>query len=114
MPVSSSLEIDLDALLLSLDAKSRFFSHDKIEGVAALHGGREIVISNDSDFGIAGVTGTGAAQSSPPWTLLPKISPATGKQDDGEYLAIDTDRVDPATSAAATSTATVTINVTGA
>ncbi len=30
-----------------------------------------------------------------------------------QYLAIDTDRVDPATSAAQTSTATVTINVTG-
>ncbi|MGH2940113.1 MAG: hypothetical protein ACRDPE_18550 [Solirubrobacterales bacterium] len=25
----------------------------------------------------------------PPWQLVPKILPATGKQDDGEYLEID-------------------------
>jgi hypothetical protein len=112
-PVSSSLYIDLNALLLSLDPQARFFSHDKIEGVAALASGHEIVISNDSDFGIVGVTGTGPSQSSPPWTLQAKISPTTGKQDDGEYLAIDIDRVNPTTSAAQTSTATVTIDVTG-
>ena len=112
-PVASSLYLDLDALLLSLDPQARFFSHDKIEGVAALNGGTEIVISNDSDFGIAGRHRTGPSQSSPPWTLVPKISPATGKQDDGEYLSIDTERVDPTTGAAKTSTATVTINVTG-
>ena len=109
-PVSSTQFIDLDALLLSLDPQARFYSHDKIEGVAALHDGHEIVISNDSDFGITGVTGAGGS-SSPPWTLVPKISPATGKQDDGEYLAIDMDRVNPSTSTAANSTATVTINV---
>lgn len=109
-PVSESLYLDINSLLLSLDPQARFFSHDKIEGVAALNGGREIVISNDSDFGIAGVTNTSA-----PWVLEPKISPATGQQDDGEYLEIDTSRlaaptaVDP--SAAATSTATVTIHV---
>jgi hypothetical protein len=107
-PVSETPFIDLDALLLSLDPQARFFSHDKIEGVAALNGGREIVISNDSDFGISAALGT-----TPPYTLQAKISPATGKQDDGEYLAIDIDRVNPTTSAAPTSTATVTINVTG-
>ena len=52
---TASPYIDLDALLLSLDPQARFFSHDKIEGVAALNGGHEIVISNDSDFGISGV-----------------------------------------------------------
>jgi hypothetical protein len=107
-PVSETQYIDLDALLLSLDPQARFFSHDKIEGVAALNGGHEIVISNDSDFGISAALG-----ATPPYTLQPKISPATGKQDDGEYLAIDIDRVNPATSAAQTSTATVTISVTG-
>jgi hypothetical protein len=105
-PVSSSLYIDINAMLLSLDPQARFFSHDKIEGVAALDNGHEIVISNDSDFGIAGVTNT-----SPPWQLEPKISPATGQQDDGEYLVIDPDRLDSTTSAAPTSTATVSINV---
>ena len=104
--------IDVNALLLSLDPQARFFSHDKIEGVAALNGGHEIVISNDSDFGISGVTGA-SSPNTPPWTLQAKISPATGKQDDGEYLAIDIDRVNPSTSAAQTSTATVTIHVTG-
>lgn len=104
--------LDVNALLLSLDPQARFFSHDKLEGVAALNGGREIVISNDSDFGIVGVTGSASSPNSPPWTLQAKISPATGKQDDGEYLAIDMDRVNPTTSAAPTSTATVTISVT--
>lgn len=36
----------------------------------------------------------------------PKISPATGQQDDGAYLVIDMNRLP-----AATSTATVTINL---
>jgi hypothetical protein len=100
-PVSASVFLDLNDLLLSLDPQARFFSHDKIEGVAVLDGGQQIVISNDSDFGIAGVTGP-----APPWQLQPKISPATGKQDDGEYLVIDMARLP-----AATSTATVTIHV---
>ena len=109
-PVSSSLFLDVDSLLLSLDSQGRFFSHDKIEGVAALDGGHEIVISNDSDFGISGVT-----NAAPPWQLQAKISPATGQQDDGEYLEIDPDKLSPASSAtpstAQTSTATVTIHV---
>ena len=108
--MSSSLFLDMDSLLLSLDSQGRFFSHDKIEGVAALDGGREIVISNDSDFGISGVT-----NAAPPWQLQAKISPATGQQDDGEYLEIDPDRLASAASstpsAAQTSTATVTIHV---
>jgi hypothetical protein len=100
-PVSATLYLDVDALLLSLDPNGRFFSHDKVEGVAALNSGQEIVISNDSDFGISGVT-----NAAPPWQLQPKISPATGKQDDGEYLEIDMTKLP-----AATSTATVTIHV---
>jgi hypothetical protein len=82
--------------------QARFFSHEKIEGVAALDGGRKIVLSNDSDFGISGV-----ANSALPWQLQSKISPATGKQDDGEYLSIDMSKLP-----AATSTATLTIHVT--
>ena len=100
-PVSQSLDLDINALLLSLDPQAGFFSHDKIEGVAALKGGNEIVLSNDSDFGIAGVT-----NPAPPWQLQPKISPATGQQDDGEYLVIDMTRLPAATAAA-----TVTIQV---
>jgi hypothetical protein len=50
----------------------------QISRLSPLDGGKEIVISNDSDFGIAGVT-----NAAPPWQLEPKISPTTGKQDDG-------------------------------
>jgi hypothetical protein len=101
-PVTESPFLDIDALLGSLDPQYRFFSHDKVEGVAALDGGNEIVLSNDSDFGISGVANTAA-----PWQLQAKISPATGKQDDGEYLVIDMTKLP-----AQTSTATVTIHVT--
>lgn len=46
--------------------------------MAALDGGKTIVISNDSDFGIAGVTNT-----APAWQLQAKISPATALQGGG-------------------------------
>src|SRR5262249_16692914 len=87
-PVSSTLDVDLDQLLLNLDPSGKFFSHDKVEGEFATNAGNEVVISNDSDFGISGVTNT-----APPWKLQVKTSPTTGKQDDGEYLAIDTTKL---------------------
>jgi hypothetical protein len=102
---TKALFLDVDALLLSLDPQARFYSHDKIEGVVARNGGRQVVISNDSDFGIDGVS-----NSSPPYTLHEKVSPTTGQQDNGEYLVIDMTGVS-ASSTAATSTATVTIHV---
>jgi len=101
-PVSKQLFLDIGDVLDALDLRGRFFSHDKIEGVAVLDGGTAVVVSNDSDFGINGVVG-----STPPFRLDPKISPATGQQDDGEFLAIDLTRLP-----ALTSTATVTIRVT--
>ena len=94
--VSKSLYTDIDALLTGVDSQGRFFSHDKLEGVAVLNDGATLVISNDSDFGIDGVT-----NSTPPFQLHAKVSPVTGQQDDGEFLVIDSIR----------STATVTINV---
>ena len=114
-PVSSSLYLDINALLGSLDPTYGFYSHDKIEGVAALNDGKEIVISNDSDFGIAGFTGTGVNDASPPFTLAEKLSPVTGQEDNGEYLAIDMNRVSTSSgvNAADVSTGTVTINVGG-
>jgi hypothetical protein len=81
--VSKSLFLDLGHLLDSIDPTGKFFSHDKIEGVAALNGGNNIVLSNDSDFGIDGVT-----NSSPPYQLHTKLTTA-GVQDEGEFLAID-------------------------
>jgi hypothetical protein len=107
-PVSATLYLDIDQLLTSLNPTDAFYDHDKVEGVAALEGGKRIVISNDNDFGISGVTGVknAAGEEVGPWTLVPKIQPSTGKQDDGEYLEIDMSSLP-----AKTSTATVTINV---
>jgi Esterase-like activity of phytase/Bacterial Ig domain len=99
-PVTTSLAVDVGGLLTGLDPTGGLFGHDKIEGVAPLDGGRTVVLSNDSDFGIDGV-----AQDTAPFGVHPKILP-NGQQDDGEFLAIRTDRL-PAT----TSTATVTITV---
>lgn len=70
--------------------------------MAQLNGGRTVVLSNDSDFGIDGLT----QSATTPFTLHAKVSPATGKQDDGEFLAVDMTKLP-----AATSTATVTISV---
>ena len=109
-PVGATLYLDVDQLLTALNPTDAFFDHDKVEGVVALEGGKRIIISNDSDFGISGVKGTTKNEKGeevlPPWQLVPKIQPSTGKQDDGEYLEIDT-----ADLPAKTSSATVTINV---
>jgi hypothetical protein len=102
-PVSQSLFLDVNALLLQLDPQARFYSHDKIEGVAVLNRGKQIIISNDSDFGISDVT-----SNAPPWQLQIKLSPTTGQQDNGEYLEVDMSKLP-----ALTKTATVTIHVTG-
>jgi hypothetical protein len=110
-PVAESQFLDLDGLLASLDPNpvdgySRFFSHDKVEGVAALDGGKTLIISNDSDFGISDISD---ATPKPPYNLEMKVSPATGQQDNGEYLRIDMTKLTGGS--AATSTATATINV---
>jgi predicted extracellular nuclease len=100
-PASRSLYLDLVGVLTALDPQGRFFSHDKVEGVAILNGGTKIVLANDSDFGIDGLT-----NSAPPFQLHAKVSPTTGKQDDGEFLVIDLSQLP-----AATSSTTVTFNV---
>jgi Esterase-like activity of phytase len=79
--------LDVDGLLTSIDPAGRFFAHDKIEGVVALDGGRTVVISNDSDFGIDGARSAAADGVSPPYTLHAKITPA-GVQDDGQFLVV--------------------------
>ncbi|NTV64004.1 MAG: hypothetical protein HGA65_10780, partial [Oscillochloris sp.] len=82
-PVAKSLYLDLGALLTSLDPQGRFFAHDKIEGVALANSGTQLVIANDSDFGLDGVTNSAA-----PFQLHAKMT-ATGEQDEGEFLVID-------------------------
>jgi hypothetical protein len=86
-PVKSSLHFDLGAFLTRIDPTGGFFGHDKIEGLAAFDGGKTLVFSNDSDFGIDGVTNT-----TPPFQLRAKILP-NGKQDDGEFLVVHTDQL---------------------
>jgi hypothetical protein len=86
----------------SLDPSAKFSSHDKIEGVAQLNGGRTIILSNDSDFGIDELT----QNATVPFTPHVKVSPTTGRQDKGEFLAVDMPR-----RPAGTSTAVVTLRV---
>ncbi|WP_338062985.1 esterase-like activity of phytase family protein [Williamsia herbipolensis] len=85
-----TLDVDLRGLVTGLDPSGGFFGHDKIEGVTALDGGKRLAISNDSDFGLAGL-----ASTTPPFTLEPKTL-ANGLQDSGEILVIDTTKL-PAT-----------------
>lgn len=99
-PVKKATDVDLGALLTRLDPTGGFFGHDKVEGVATTDGGRTLLVSNDNDFGIDGVTGP-----STPYQLHAKTLP-NGTQDDGQYLRIDTTKLNDANS-----TATVTILV---
>ena len=84
--------LDVDGLLLSIDPAGKYFPHDKIEGVVAFDGGRTVVISNDSDFGIDGSTSTSTDGVSAPYALHAKINTA-GVQDDGQFLVVHTDRL---------------------
>lgn len=81
--VQKTLYLDVSGLLKAVDPTGGYFSHDKLEGVTLLPGGK-LVISNDSDFGIDGITNTAA-----PFQLHSKTSPATGEVDNGEFLVLD-------------------------
>ena len=85
--VSSELFLDVAGLVTAIDPTGGFFGHDKVEGVAVLDGGKRVLLSNDSDFGISGVTGV-----APPYTLQPKVLP-NGSVDDGELLEVDLAKV---------------------
>lgn len=82
-PVSKKLYLDLGALTDAAAPDGTFFDHDKIEGVAVLDGGRRIIVSNDSDFGIGDSAGDAA-----PFGLVAKTRP-DGSVDDGQFLVID-------------------------
>jgi len=98
--VTKTLKLDLGGLLTELNAKGEFFGHDKVEGLATSDGGSTLTISNDSDFGLAGL-----ASETPPFTLKPKTL-ANGRQDTGEFLVVDTTKLP-----AKTQTTTVSIKV---
>lgn len=100
-PVGKTLKLDVGAVLDQLDPQGGVYSHDKIEGLGVLGGGNQLILSNDSDFGIDGLT-----NSTPPFQLHAKTAPATGQVDFSEFIVIDLTRLP-----ARTSTATVTINV---
>lgn len=84
---TKTLQLDVAALLRSLSPKGDFFGHDKIEGIATRDGGKTLMLSNDSDFGLAGL-----ASDTPPFRLKPKMLP-NGTQDSGEILVVDTDQL---------------------
>ncbi|MBB2891707.1 esterase-like activity of phytase family protein [Flexivirga oryzae] len=86
-PVRSSLFLDVAGLVTSIDPTGGFFGHDKIEGVAVVDGGKRVVISNDSDFGIDGLSNDTA-----PYRLKVKTLP-NGTQDTGELLSVDLAKV---------------------
>ncbi len=69
-PVAKKLHLDLGALVTGLRPERRLLRHDKVEGVATTDGGRTVVIGNDNDFGIDGVT-----NAAPPYALHPKTLP---------------------------------------
>ena len=98
--VGKTLFLDVSAMLKAIDPSGAFFSHDKLEGLTMLPGGK-LVISNDSDFGIAGVS-----NGSAPFQLTSKTSPVTGEVDNTEFLVIDLSKL-----AAPLSKTTVTIKV---
>lgn len=104
-PAAKKLTLDLGALLSTLNPAGTFFGHDKIEGVSALDGGSKLLISNDSDFGIAAVQ----PGSRNPYLLQPKLLP-DGTQDDGGYLVVDLKQL-PAQPATKTVNITVTAPV---
>jgi len=87
-PVSKTLAFDLGGLLDHIDPRGGFYPHDKVEGVSVDPTGTRILISNDSDFGLGSL-----ASPTPPFQLVAKMSPASGRQDAGEFLLIDTTRL---------------------
>jgi Esterase-like activity of phytase/Bacterial Ig domain len=97
---AKTLKLDLGGLLTELNPKGEFFGHDKVEGVVTPDGGRTLIISNDSDYGLVGIDSDTA-----PFALTPKTL-ANGAQDSGAFLAVDTTKLP-----AATQTATLSIDV---
>jgi hypothetical protein len=121
-PVGKTPYLEIGTVLNQLDPSGAFFSHDKIEGVAAADGGKTVYLSNDSDFGMDHLLGQDEAACeasglSDTTACAPVKSPTTGKflvhqktldasgvVDDGEVLKVDVSKLPPVLG-----TATVTI-----
>ena len=65
-----------------------FFGHDKVEGVAVLDGGRRVVISNDSDFGIDAL-----ANAAPPYQLHTRRCSPTASRTPASCSTVDLTKV---------------------
>ena len=102
--------LPVGTLLSQLDPTGAFFGHDKVEGVATTDAGRTLYLSNDNDFGIDYIGNNGDANPTPDpdgtWGVHQKVLPATGQEDNGEILKVDTTKLP-----AVLKTATVTIHV---
>ncbi|WP_343238441.1 esterase-like activity of phytase family protein [Streptomyces sp. SID13031] len=94
--------VNAGMLVSRLDPTGKFFSHDKVEGVATADAGRTLYLSNDNDFGIDIIVVAPDGQ----WTVHQKALPTTGRTDNGEILKIDTTKLP-----AVLKTVTVTIHV---
>jgi hypothetical protein len=86
-PVRASLFLDVGGLVTAIDPAGKYYGHDKVEGVAVVNGGKRVVLSNDSDFGIDGLS-----KDTAPYTLHEKMQP-NGTQDTGELLGVDLAKV---------------------
>ena len=86
-PVRKTTSLDLAGLVTGLNKDGDFYGHDKVEGVASIDNGTKLVISNDNDFGISGIT-----NKQPPFALKRKDLP-NGVQDFGEILVVDTTKL---------------------
>jgi hypothetical protein len=93
--------LNVGTLVSQLDPSGAFFSHDKVEGVAAANAGKTLYLSNDDDFGIDTI----AVDPDGKWTVHQKVLPPTGQSDNGEILKVDTTKLP-----AVLKTVTVTIH----
>lgn len=102
--------LQVGTLVSQLDPTGKLFGHDKVEGVATTDGGRTLYLSNDDDFGIDYIGDNGDADPTADpdgaWGVHQKTLPATGQEDNGEILKVDT-----ADLPAVLKTVTVTVTV---
>jgi hypothetical protein len=102
--------LQVGTLLSQLDPTGALFGHDKVEGVATTDAGQTLYLSNDDDFGIDYIGSCGDAAPCPEadgsWAVHQKVIPATGQEDSGEILEVDTTKLP-----AVLKTGTVTITV---
>ena len=89
--------LQVGTLVSQLDPAGALFGHDKVEGVASTDAGKTLYLSNDDDFGIDYIGDNGDANPTPDpdgtWGVHQKVLPATGQEDNGEILKVDTTRL---------------------